>query len=59
MPSRRTAIAFLLGLVLGAAPAGAEVFLSQQEALALAFPDAERVESPTVILDDDHRRSHG
>ena len=42
----------LLALLLAAAPAAAEVFLSQREALALAFPDAERIEKKNVLLDD-------
>jgi hypothetical protein len=49
--SRRLALALLFGL--GAAGgAEAEVFLSQAEALALAFPGADRVESRTHVLDD-------
>ena len=39
-------------MLLAAAPAAAGVFLSQREALALAFPDADRVEKKTVVLDD-------
>ena len=35
-----------------AAPAGAKVFYSQEEALELAFPDAERVEKRSELLDD-------
>lgn len=46
----------LLGAALlclaSAAPAGAKVFYSQQEALELAFPDAERVEKRSQLLDD-------
>ena len=43
-----------LGLVglLAATPAAGEVFLSQQEALALAFPGADRIERQSVVLDD-------
>jgi hypothetical protein len=49
---RSSALA-LVGLVLfAAAPAAAEVFLSQREALALAFPDADRIERKSVVLDD-------
>jgi hypothetical protein len=33
------------------APAGAKVFFSKAEALALAFPDADRVDTRSVILD--------
>jgi hypothetical protein len=51
MRSRRAALA-LLGLLSVAAPAAAEVFLSQREALALAFPDADRIEKKTVVLDE-------
>ena len=51
MRSRRAVLA-LLGLLAVAAPAAAEVFLSQREALALAFPDADRVEKKSVVLDD-------
>jgi len=39
----------LLGLAV-AGPAGAKVFHSQQQALALAFPDADRIEKRTYIL---------
>jgi hypothetical protein len=39
-------------LALFAQPAGAEVFLSKQEALAQAFPQAERVESESLVLGD-------
>ena len=42
-------IAFALGFAL-ASPAAAEVFLSKQEALELAFPDADRVERKTLVL---------
>ena len=40
-------------LWLGAAGAGAEVFTSQQQALALAFPEADRVETRTHVLTDE------
>src|SRR5262245_41732776 len=44
----------LLAAALGAAaPAGAKVFYSQQEALALAFPDAERIEPRNWVLTDE------
>jgi hypothetical protein len=46
-------IAIAAALWLGAAGAGAEVFLSQQEALALAFPEADRVETRTHVLTDE------
>jgi hypothetical protein len=41
-----------LALALAAAPAGGEVYLSQREALALAFPGADRIEKETTLLDD-------
>ena len=48
--SRWIALA-LLCLVGAAAPARGEVFLSQREALALAFPGADRVERKSTLLD--------
>jgi hypothetical protein len=43
-----------LTLLVGvAAPAPGKVFLSRSEALELAFPDAERVESRTFVLTDE------
>ena len=53
MFSRSAAVAVLLLAVFFAVNANAKVFYSQSEALALAFPDAEKVESNTFILDDD------
>ena len=53
MFSRSAAVAVLLLAVFGAVNANAKVFYSQSEALALAFPDAEEVESNTFVLDDD------
>lgn len=52
----RAALAWLGALAVVAttgAPAAATVFHSQQEALALAFPDAERVDAKTFVLTDD------
>jgi hypothetical protein len=49
--SRPAALA-LCALLFAAAPAAGEVFLSQREALALAFPGADRVEKKSVLLDD-------
>jgi len=47
----------VLGLALAlAAPAGAKVYLSQAEALAQAFPDAEKIEPETFVLDDAQAR---
>jgi Na+-translocating ferredoxin:NAD+ oxidoreductase RnfG subunit len=42
----------LLCAVFGAVSAEGKVFYSRSEALELAFPDAERVESRTFVLDD-------
>jgi Na+-translocating ferredoxin:NAD+ oxidoreductase RnfG subunit len=38
--------------LLAAAPADAKVFHSREEALKLAFPDAERIEDQTYVLTD-------
>jgi Na+-translocating ferredoxin:NAD+ oxidoreductase RnfG subunit len=56
--SRRTRLAAgaLLALLL-AAPAGAKVFLSRQEALREAFPGADRVETRSVVLSDAEARA--
>jgi hypothetical protein len=35
------------------APAAAKVFYTRSEAVALAFPDADRIEDETVLLEDD------
>ncbi len=48
--SRATVLSLLA--LLAALPAAGEVFLSQREALALAFPDADRIEKRSVVLDD-------
>jgi len=50
--TRSRALCVLAALAL-AAPAGAKVFYTQQEALALAFPDAERVEARNWVLTDE------
>ena len=55
MPSSRFALALLCLLV--AAPAAGEVFLSQREALELAFPDADRIEKKSSVLDDAQARA--
>ena len=39
-------------LVLGSEAASAKVFYSRNEALALAFPEADRIEDETVILEE-------
>jgi hypothetical protein len=49
---RSRAILLALLWLLVAAPAAGEVFLSQREALALAFPGADRIEKKSVVLDD-------
>ena len=53
MFSRSAAVAVLLLAVFVAVNANAKVFYSQSEALALAFPNAEKVESNTFVLDED------
>ena len=55
MPSSRFALALLCLLV--AAPAAGEVFLSQREALELAFPDADRIEKKSTLLDEAQARA--
>ncbi len=55
LPSRRLTLSFALAALLlatGPAPAGAEVFASKQEALATAFPDAERIDRRSLVLSD-------
>ena len=49
---RSSLLVFALLGALASAPAAAEVFLSQREALALAFPGADRIEKRSVLLDD-------
>jgi len=51
--SRHATVVVLLFAVFAAVDADAKVFYSQNEALALAFPDAEEVASNTFVLDDD------
>jgi hypothetical protein len=53
LPSSRIASLFLALLVSLPSPGLGKVFLSRSEALELAFPDAERVESHTFILTDE------
>lgn len=52
--SSSSALGAALALAFALAPTGADakVFLSRSEALALAFPDADRVEDESVLLDD-------
>jgi len=45
--------ALLAALLGGALPAAAKVFHTRQEALALAFPDADRIDKQTFILSPD------
>ena len=54
--SSRIALA-LLCLLASAAPAAGEVFLSQREALDLAFPGADRIEKKSSVLDDAQARA--
>jgi len=59
MPSRSATCLLLAGLLAPAGlagPAGAKVFLSRQEALAWAFPDADRVDKESVVLTDAQAR---
>ena len=53
MCSRTAGVAIALLAAFVAASAQAKVFFSQNEALELAFPDAEEVTSDTFVLDDD------
>jgi hypothetical protein len=48
--------ALAIALACAAVPAAGKVFYSQKEALALAFPDADRVETRTELLDDARAR---
>ena len=59
MPSsRRARLALALALATGlATPASGKVYLSRQEALAWAFPEAERVEERSVALSDEQARA--
>ena len=52
MYSRFAVIVVLLIAVFGAVSAESKVFYSRSEALELAFPDAETVESQTFVLND-------
>jgi hypothetical protein len=52
-PRRRLHLLGAFAAVLLAAPAGARVLLSQKEALALAFPNGEKIERQTAFLDDE------
>ena len=47
-------LAILLALPVGA---GAKVYLSRQEAIAAAFPDADRIEETTLVIDDDQAKA--
>jgi Na+-translocating ferredoxin:NAD+ oxidoreductase RnfG subunit len=55
LPSRLVALAALVGLA-AAGAAGAKVYQSREEAIASAFPDVERVETRSVLLDDAQAR---
>ena len=55
--SRRfAALACAAALAAAVAPARAQVFLSRQEALAWAFPGADRVDSQSFVLTEDQVR---
>jgi hypothetical protein len=47
------ALLFAAAWLVAAAPATAKVFFSREEALDLAFPDADRIEDDTYILEDE------
>lgn len=51
--SRAIGATLALTLACAAAPAHAKVFYSRSEALALAFPDADRIEDESILLGDD------
>lgn len=59
--SRRQSLAFLGALIaclsFTPAPAGAKVFLAQEEALKLAFPGADRVSEDVYILKPDQKEA--
>ncbi len=55
LPSRRALL--LAAALLLASGARGEVFASQAEALAAAFPEAERIEHRSVLLDDAQARA--
>ena len=57
MRSSITLLLLTLLADLGASGAEARVYFSRVEALELAFPDADRVESETVVLDDAQARA--
>jgi hypothetical protein len=56
LSSRRCRALLLVALLWGAGGADAKVFYSREEALALAFPDADRIASETVVLEDEQAR---
>jgi Na+-translocating ferredoxin:NAD+ oxidoreductase RnfG subunit len=55
--SRRACVALALALAGWAAPASGKVYLSRQEALAWAFPEAERVEERSLVLSEEQARA--
>ncbi len=59
MPSRALTALFvaLLGLGVAAADAGAKVYKSKSEALAEAFPDVDRIDTKTHVLDENQVRA--
>ncbi len=57
LPATALLLATLLFAAWPAAPARAEVFASQREALQQAFPEAERIERRTVLLSESEARA--
>lgn len=53
MSSRARALFVFAGLLAFAAGVDAKVFYSREEALALAFPDADRIDSEALLLEDE------
>jgi hypothetical protein len=52
LPSRAALWLASLALLFATAPAAAKVFYSRNQALRLAFPEAERIEDDTYVLSD-------
>lgn len=50
-------LVLVVGLLAVTDPAGAGAFLSRKEALEIAFPDAERVERETIVLDEEQSQA--
>lgn len=52
-PSRSICAALCAALCLASGAADAKIFYSRSEALKLAFPDADRIEDQSILLDDE------